>query len=211
MPKILSQAGNSLADIYDVEGSIAGIDTLETRELPILHEMGATVFSERFRTTIRRITTGAIAQNIDFNIELTNLPAAITRLLGLVVFSDNAGRALRCVVSALSSGSVPQPLEIPIWLWDADAANPISTMRYNDNGAGVAAMDYMHGLPESVFVPNFTGGSGQTLVQGGVEDIVMRGTTAGFGAGTVTISAVLLLGFTFQGGVDSRGLPIPSW
>ena len=45
MVKILSQAGISLADLYNVEGSIAGIEQLDTRELPIVHEMSGTIFS----------------------------------------------------------------------------------------------------------------------------------------------------------------------
>ena len=208
MVRLLSQAGNSLADIYDVVGSIAGIEQLDTRELGIVHEMGTTVFSERFRTTIRRITTGNVAQNTDWNVELTNLPAAVTRLLGVMVFTNVVARLLRNVISLEDRMN---GLEIPIWLWDAAAANPSSSIAYDDDGAGVAVFDMLHGLASAQFIPNFTGGSGQTLVQGGVEDIVMRGRTTGFGAGTVAITAVFLLGFTFQGGVSSRGLPIPSW
>ena len=203
MAKILSQAGRSLADVYDVRGSVAGIDTLETHDLPIVHEMGATIFSERFRTTIRTMTTGAIAQNIDFEIALTNMPIAITRLLGVKVIADVGARVLRVQVSA------NEPIDdrdYPVWVFSQNVlVNSIAIQ--NAGAAGI--VDLLLGEASESASPSFVGGSNQGPDP--VRDMAMRGRSTGFGAGTVTITAIIYLALLFEGGVSSYGLPIPSW
>jgi len=67
MPKVLGQVGVSLADAYDIEGSIAGVDELVTRDVSLTHDMAATIFSERVSTAIRRSATAALAQNTLFD------------------------------------------------------------------------------------------------------------------------------------------------
>ena len=204
MSKILSQAGNSLADIYDVEGSIAGIDTLETTELPIVHEAGATVFSERFATSSQRIVTGDIAQNITFGVINTTLPGAVTRLLALAVISDNQARIAQCTVSVRHV--TPGVQEIPIWNFALGASE---VARFVDDGT-IGAFDLMTPQPGSFFFPNFIGGSAQTNPDM-TQEIALRGLTTGFGAGTVFVNVILYFAFPFVVGTRSRGLPIPSW
>lgn len=203
MSKIQSQAGNSLADVYDVQGSIAGIDTLETRELSIFHEMGSTVFSERFATTFRRLVSGAVAQDTDINVVLTNLPGAVTRLLGVVVFSDDASRIsnLTLLVRDPAAGQ-----DIPLWVF---AAGTSERSAFFDDNAG-STFDVLLPSPATVFVPTFIGGSAQANPNM-VQDFAMRGRTTGFGAGTVFVRAILYFAFPFVLGTRSRGLPIPSW
>jgi len=206
MAKILSRAGASLADIYDVEGSIAGIDTLETRELPIVHEMGATVFSERFRTQIFRITTGALAQDIAFAVELTTLPEIPARLLGVQVIANvNARVALAAVLA--TDPTLGQ--DFPLWVFDSVAALQL-TVAMEDAGAHANQRVLVPQAELTVF-PAFVGGREQ---QGNMaSSVTLSGLTSGFGAGTVTVTALLLLAFPRTDGPRRAplGLPIPSW
>ena len=204
MSKILSQAGNSLADIYDVEGSIAGIDHLETHDLPIVHEVGATVFSERFATTTRRMVSPATAQNTNIDVTLTNLPAQVTRLLALVVFSDSATRISNLMVAVRDPVAPIQ--EVPIWVYEGGTS---SVARFEDDGTGVTVEVLVPDV-SLVAIPTFIGGSGQQNPNM-VQEIAMRGLTTGFGAGTVLATAVLYFAFSQVLGTNSRGLPIPSW
>lgn len=202
-PKILSQAGNSLADVYDIEGSIAGIDQLETKELPIVHEMGATVFSERLSGRIVRATTGDIAQNITFNVTMTGLGLTAQRILAIGVFADVNARADRVVVS------IRDPVagrEVPIFVWSTAADVETAMRLQDDDGAVASVFALISALP--VIVPNMLLGSDQPQA---VNEIVMRGITQGFGAGTVEIVMVVYTAFAQVEGVSSRGLPLPSW
>ena len=208
MVKILSQGGRSLADMYDVEGSIAGIEDLQTRELQIVHEMGATLFSERFRTTIRSVASAATAQNTDINLAITTLPNAITRILGIQVFADNGARIDRCQVS------VNEPTngdDFPIWVWDA--LNLSAGVRVEVDG-GQVAVDIL--IPErNGSLPTFvTGAAGETRSQqapDAVRDITVRSRTTGFGAGTVVLTVLVYVAFTYTGGVSAFGAIVPSW
>ena len=206
MAKILSQSGVSLADIYDVEGSIAGIDTLDTRSLPIVHEIGASVWSERASGAIRRTSTGALAQNTTWDLQLDNLPASINRILGVFVFTDNAARIQNAQVSVGSGGR-----EQPLWFWDVNEQN--IELRLQDDGGAVAVV---FGLCSD---RNMGAGTLPSMAFGSVQpqpidDIIFRGDTAGFGAGAVTVTALIYIGFSEVGrafGVSSYGLPVPSW
>lgn len=212
MSKILSQAGNSLADTYDVEGSVAGIETLETRELPIVHEMGGTVFSERFRTTIVRVASGNLNQNVDINLVTTDLPVTISRLLGVAVVTDDAARILRlaCMVRDPITGG---GREFPVWVWDGATGE---TIRMEDEGVGTD-FTLLAGPFSSLSIPTFCGGLDTVGTVAGaagtarVNEMALRGRTTGFGAGTVFVRAFYFVAFTDTPGVSSRGLPVPSW
>jgi len=203
MVKILSRSGDSLADIYDVEGSVAGIEQLETRDLPIVHEMGATIVSERFTTRVFRIPTGAIAQDITFRVELSTLPATPTRLLGIQVITNTVARLTRVTVLG-TDPTVEQ--DIPIWVWNATASEVVALV---DAGA-LASFDVLEQHPTMAIAPTFVGGNGQQ--DNMVSNVTLAGLTSGFGAGTVTITALLYLAFP-RGDINisGRGLPIPSW
>ena len=80
MPKILSQAGDSLADSYDVAGSIAGVDDLITQDVQLLHEMGGTIFSERLTSQVLTIASGSIAQNSEYTGQFEDAADSPTRI-----------------------------------------------------------------------------------------------------------------------------------
>lgn len=206
MAKILSQAGTSLADMYNVEGSIAGIDQLNSEEVQLVHEMGHTIFSERLSMTVRRRTTGAIAQNIAFDQLLTDLPTTPTRILGVAVISNNVTRLNNVSLAAQDPIALR---EVPFWVWDSAIAAPISlSIRIQDDGGGAANLAWLRGTELGGLLPSMLTGVGQPQR---VPDIAFRGLTNGFGAGTVTTTALILIGFSQVGGLNSRGLPIPSW
>ena len=203
MSKILSQSGNSLADIYNVEGSIAGIETLETRELPIVHELGATVFAERFAGRIRRLSSGAINQSSNFDVTLTAPSPGPFRVLGMSVLANQAARVTKVMV-AMQDAEAGR--ELPVLLWDINA-DAERAVRIVDDGGGAATLVAL--IPSvTPQVPTLGFGSDQLRQVG---NLVMRGSTEAFGAGDVTILALLYLGFTERRGLSSRGLPVPSW
>lgn len=203
MPKVLSQAGNSLADTYDVEGSIAGIENIETRDLPIVHEMGGTVFSERWSTTVRRAATGNIAASAVIGIVLTDLPNTPTRILGISAISDDASRLAALAVLARD------PIagrEFPLWIHETATADNV---RMVDDGSAVTQFDLLRPRTAHTINPSFTGGFEQPQI---VNEIAIRGAATAFGAGTVFVRVFIYIAFAETGRVpSSRGLPIPSW
>ena len=204
MVKILSKSGDSLADTYDVEGSVAGIDQLETRELGIIHEMGHTVFSERLSASIRRGTSGAILQSTTWDLTIPDFPVTPFRVLGVVVVAD-AGRVAFAQVSLQDASG---DREIPIWIWDTD--NDVqSDIRIVENGAAVANLLALVPSNNGGTVPNLALGSEQPQPVG--ENVLFRGVTTAFGAGTVTCTALIYIAFSQIGGISSRGLPVPGW
>ena len=141
MVKIQAQAGSSLADVYDVRGSIAGIDQLETNDLPIVHEMGATVFSERLVGRLNRGTSGAIAQNTTFDIDFASLVEneALARVVGISVWTDAAARLVNVAWLLVDDRD---GREIPVWAWDS--VNGISVItRLSNQGAAAANVDLL--------------------------------------------------------------------
>ena len=206
MAKIQSQAGNSLADVYDVEGSIAGIDNLATRELPIVHEMGATIWSERFSTAIRRETPGAISQSSSFNLVISDLPANVFRIFAISVFSGTAGRIQ---FASVATRDPVNGREIPIWAWQS--ANDVEmAVRFSDDGGAVATQRFLIPAPGAVTLPHMMAGVGQPQ---NVRDLAFRGFTEAFGAGDITPVILVHVGFVqvLGLGLSSRGLPVPSW
>ncbi len=200
MPKILSQSGTSLADVYDVEGSIAGIEQLDTRELGIIHEMGATIFSERFATSIRQADT-TVNQSATFDVQIAVLPNVPCRVIGIQVITDDGSRLARVAVHVRS---VPNAQDMPIWVWDTSLILPVRI----DMGAGNVEEEILGGSPGVEQVPTFAGGSSQVEF---TERIVMRGASNAFGAGTVKITVLAQIAFAEISGISSVGLPIPSW
>jgi len=195
----------SLADVYDVEGSIAGIDDLLSREIFLTHEMGATIFSERLSARINRGTTGAIAQNIDWNIEFTNLAfgGSVGRVVGLTIFTDVVARL------AIANLNLVDPIdgrEIPLFVWDSNEASVI--IRLSDEGAAAANVDMLIPINAGAIPPVIILGADQP---GRMDSIFFRGSTNGFGAGTVTITALIHVLDPRLAGLSSRGIPVPSW
>jgi len=201
MPKIQAQTGTSLADIYEIQGSIAGVEELESRGVSLVHEMGDVIFSERFSTQLVILETAAILQSAAFDVVNTTLPEFPGRILGAYVFAD-AARVDNVCLAIRDPASVE---EMPLWSWNG-AIDDALTIRLSHGGAPGAVIALR---PDVVFnLPSFFGGSGQRVT---VPEIALRGTTTAFGAGDVTVTAVVYIAFGEQGGIGSKGLPIPSW
>jgi len=205
MVKILSRSGTSLADMYDVEGSIAGIESLESREVTLIHEMGATLFAERYVQSIRRATSGDILQNASFNVVISNMPSSPFRIFNVFVFATVNGRVELASIAIRSEG---QSREVPIWAWDSAIDTDLLRIRMEDDGGGVIQHRVLVPTASLANLPSMGTGTDQ-LRQ--VDEIAFRGSTTGFGAGTVAATMVMLIGFTDIGGIASRGLPVPSW
>jgi len=201
--KVLGKAGTSLADVYDVKGSIAGVDELNSEEVSVVHELGATIFSERLNGFLFRLTTGAITQNTSFQLTLeVNLP--IYRVLSVYVQIDTAARCTRAQVSLRQ---VQGGREIPMFIWDG--ANDFeSSIIIVENGAAASTDSALIQVSPAT-MPIIGMGVAQPALVG--DEIVMRGTTSGFGAGTVVVVALIYIANP-QGVIGPAvGLPVPSW
>jgi len=204
MPKVLAQVGVSLADVYQVLGSIAGVEQLISHDVNLVHEMGATIFSERLSAVVERATTGAIAQSTTFDVDVATGGVGISRVLGVLVFADVINRADFCQVSSRGTGS---GREMPFYHWD-QVSGTEEDIRLVDNGG--AAANVINLVPAvAPQVPNLRVGLGQQFFIG--DEMVMRGQTTAFGAGTVEIICLVYTAFNDPLPPSSRGLPVPSW
>lgn len=202
MSKILSQTGVSLADVYDVKGSIVGVEELDAEAVKTVHEMGATIFSERLSTRIVSIPSTAIAQTITFNVNFT--ATETSRVLGVQVVADDATRVARVQLS-ITSPPAADNAEVPIFYWSA--ADDV-LRRQNILIAGVVgSFDVM--VPATpINVPNLLVGFDSPRP---ASTLSMRGLSTTFGAGTVAIQALIHLAFPQTEGLSSHGLPLPGW
>jgi len=204
--KILSKSGDSLADVYDVVGSIAGIDELISEDVNLVHEMGATIFSERLGGRIVRVTTGAIAASVTFNqtFDVSNDVPGSSRVLGVQVVTDDESRISRVQLSITSPPQIDDT-DLPIAAWQV--ADP--TVRANILVSGtVAAFDILVPTSHMANIPSLIIGNESDAP---IDLLSLRGLTQGFGAGTVTITALVYMAFSQPGGLSNRGLPLPSW
>ncbi len=203
MSKILSKSGDSLADVYDVAGSIAGIDDLVSKEVHLVHEMGSTILAERLAGQVNSsLATAALLQNVDFSVDIT---VGITgRLLGLQVISDDQSRVSRAQVS-ITSPADQDDTDAPIWFWTtAIGAFSLAQVLLSGTVTTVALL-----IPDGgVLTPNILIGDDSPRP---CSTVSLRGRTTGFGAGDVTITALLHFAFPQVTGLSSRGLPLPSW
>lgn len=211
MPKVLSKSGDSLADSYDVEGSVAGIEELQSRDVSLIHEMGGVLVSERLVGIFAAMQALDVAQSTTFAVVFdTSLTrgAVCGRILGVNVVADVTARVTTCQVSVARIDAGSQG-DHPIWAWEVGAGTDFErVIRMQQNGGAVADVIQLVPSPGSVQIPSFTVGLAQPLP---IPRIVMRGTTAAFGAGTVTIDANVYFLTPELQGVSSRGLPLPGW
>ncbi len=203
--KILSQAGTSVADIYDIEGSVVGLESLDVGDIKGVHEMGGTIHSERLQSFIVAVGPGDILQTITWGSTAGGIPDSINRFLGLCVVVDVAARITNATVSIRDAAGQ----ELPIWNWDVtnDVENTILIAR---PGAGVTAEFNLVGkFDHSIELLT----RGQTPL---MPDIVFRGISETFGAGNVNPLCLFHLarpnsGAPPAGEPSSHGLPIPGW
>jgi len=202
MPKILSRGGFSLADIYNIRGSKVIIDDLVSEGgVHLFHEMGHTIFAERFQQQIHRTASAAITQSTEFNAVSSNMPQTPTRILGITVITTNVARLSSLVVSLTQSGN----REFPIFVWDQ--TNSV-TVRVVEDGNALATFDSLSNAPGMATMPTMFPGTDQ---QASIDGMILRGITPAFGAGDVTTIVLLNIALSERASLGSRGLPIPSW
>ncbi len=211
MSKIQGQAGTSIADVYDVQGSIVEIDELLDKQgVHLTHEMGSTVFSERVRGGILRRSTGALLQNVAWDITLT-LPVGVTRIHRWAVVADVAARTQHCQLSIANSGAGIET-DLPFWAWDVATTDIEKVIRMQLAGAAVANISIMQlGLPTDGGGSFMAYGTSQPNSGNAANQLIFRGLTSGFGAGNVTVTAIIFDAFPQLIAPASRGLPIPGW
>jgi len=209
MTKVLGQVGVSLADQYDVKGSIAGVDRLDVEEVKAVHELGATMFSERLASRVVQTGTGALLQSVNFDMAIgpddivPQLPSGVARILALSVFADTAARTTRVQVS------MHEPIadrDIPLFVWNTALDSEIEIDVDTVAGNNVFYFRPVAPLPwgdKSIVL-----GRDQRET---VPTIVCRGATSAFGAGNVAITLRLYIAFAESQGLSSYGVPVPSW
>lgn len=202
---VQSQVGVSLSDVYDVKGGQSPIERLFTNEVPAVHEMGKTIFSERLQGGIRRRTTGAIGQSVLIDEVLDDLARTPFRLEGLLVMTNDSAR-IGSLAVMIRDDAAANAREMPIWVWDG---TNVDVVRFEDAG-NLQTFELLTPVPAHSMRPLLMIGVDQP---GGpnVSQIAMRGTTSAFGAGTVFATLLLRTNAADQGGISSYGLPIPSW
>jgi len=212
MPKVLGKVGASLADVYDIEGSIAGVEQLDTDTVHSVHEMGATIFSERLSGEVFRLFFDDILQTVTLSASFAGLPETPFRLAGFTILIETGLEAritrLTASLSELdANGNATQ--EIPFWSWDTTLGTT-ETVRVLDAGTTANFEKLLPAPGNWPQLPQLLTGS---LQPGVVNGITVRGLTATFGAGDVDITclAYILHADPAGSGVSSAGLPVPSW
>jgi len=209
VPKILSQSGTSLADTYDIEGSIAGVENLESESVHLVDALGGRVHSERLNAFVLNVASDTNAQNAAFATEAVVLPDCVNRILGIIAFVRVTARVAHCTVNIRLAGTGG---EFPIWSWD-DALDDEYSIRLSESGAAVSTVIALR--PSAQLQP-----FQQIVMRSGDEQTMpsffLRGLTNGFGAGTVNINALIYIArpqvaTVTPGTASSHGLPIPSW
>lgn len=211
--RVLAQAGVSLADVYDVEGSIVGIDSLDVDDIKGVHEMGGTIHSERLNVFTLIADSTAIAQSTTFGIVLGGIPNSINRVLAVAAMCDDADRLNHC------SWLIEDPdsdVEFPIWNWEesvAESSDFASQVLWNPGSGVVQEFMLRSGNAGGWGMPTFLAPIG---VSRAMPNLVFRGQSIAFGAGTVRVRGVMMIarpnsGNPPPGEPSSFGLPMPSW
>lgn len=202
MGKFLSQSGISLSRSYDLESSKDGADDLLLKEgVHLTHDMAAVMMMERMQANIFIMETAATAQNVAFSISANPLSQSVARIYGVTVHVDVTSRMLTCNICARD----PTGTEIPLWVWDGTNEDTIRM----DDGTALANQIVLRPNPAYNPLPMNMYGIDNPLAVNGFR---LRGTTSGFGAGTVVALAQIYASFIdAEGSLGSRGVPIPSW
>jgi len=200
--KILGKTGVSLADSYDVEGSIAGVELLDAEAVKTVHEMGGVQFSERLAARIVEGVTGDTLQSVAFVAQMSSLPMVpCVRVMGITVTVDTVSRVTNAVVSVTDEVNAR---EIPLWAWDA---TNIDVQRFFVGGA-LGNQNVLRPFPEYTRLPYLLVGTTQAEP---IPSLNLRGTASAFGAGTVELTLHAHVIFPEAQGLSSAGIPIPSW
>lgn len=214
MGKILSQAGISMADTYDIEGSIVGVENLDANNVSLVEDMGPRVMAERMKTIMVTGTTGALADAIDFNITVlgsTTIPSpdCASRVLSVNVYIP-AANATEIENWSLTVRDQNLQREAALITWDIDIDSEVKVV-WNNDGAGAA--NFIQLRPLTHQLPGLLTRAGDLEI---APLLLWRGTTAAVVATTVTATLVIQLARPNRtnpaaGQPSSHGLPIPSW
>lgn len=203
--RILSNAGASVADIYDVKGSQAPLEYLDSQDVKTVHEMGGTIFAERLGGSIIQASVTGVLQSANWDINMLKpvFPPGVSRILNISIIASDAARVSAAQISFYKTTGFR---EMPLFTWDS-AVDTEVPMRWTWNGS---AGDFFHLRPSggTLGVPTMLIGSGQ---QDRVEEMRVRGRTLAFGAGTVSLYVTIYFAYCTLTGPGSRGLPIPAW
>jgi len=208
MPKILSQAGTSLADVYDVEGSIAGVEQLDVESVKAVHDLGGQIHSERTLGVLERSSSGDLNQTTTFGKVIGTFPDAIARIFGVSVIVDTAARLGHCSIAVRDRSN---DREMPIFVWDSTLDRE-QVITWSDDGGTVAEFIHCSVLVSQLPTMLMRMGTGRNM-----GEFVFRGESLTFGAGTVEAIALIHIGrpvlneVATPGEPKSHGLPIPSW
>ena len=201
MTKILSRSGDSLADVYDVEGSIAGIDELQSKDVNLVHEMGGVLFSERLSGRVVTLTTGNILASANFSINFS--VSNTSRLLAATVIVDDIVRIARWSL-AVTSGPGQDNTEVPIGFWKtSDLDRSVNVLI----GGSVSLLFALIPIVP-MMLPQLMIGQDSPRP---ISTVTFRGDAAAFGGGNVEVQALLYFAFPETAGLSSRGLPVPGW
>jgi len=214
LAKILAKVGDSLADSYDVVGSIAGTEELVSREVSLIHEMGSTIFSERLTSHITKISSGSLAQNASFDVVSSPFEECANRISMVQFIADAASKFKFC---SLMLEDPNGDLEFPIDVWCSAAATTSGSadseagIRFDPDGTGAASMSWLR--PTLAFEPTVISRMGGVT---GIPTLIFRGTASAFGGGTAELFCYVhhmrpASLNPLPGAERSHGLPLPSW
>jgi len=207
--KILGRAGVSLADVYDVEGSQAGLGQLDSEEVKTVHEMGGVITSERLQGRVIVMDATALAASTTWDIEV-GLGGGVVRIAGVQVVSDNTtGRVNHMTVGInMQSAAATDSL---LFSWDISTALDLQKpVRMDFQGTVATLSRYFEGAGAQGY-PSMSFGATQVIPGVTIPVMTFRGLTTAFGAGTITPRALIYVVFASTIGISSRGLPVPSW
>jgi len=206
--KILSQSGTSLADVYEIEGSIVGVEELDAQEVKTVHEMGGQIFSERLQQFFIRMDNGDVLQSVAWDISAGAPPDSPNRILSISVHADVTARVSFCSI-ALSNFVTKR--EQVIWAWDSTIDNT-KVCRWRDDAGAVANTNVLQPVNKQQ-LPALMIRTGDAQL---MPHLLFRGQSLAFGAGNVECIAIVTLARANTrtpgaGEPSSHGLPLPSW
>jgi len=203
--KVQSRVGRSLADLYDVEGSIVGIEDLLSGDVNVVHDMAWTAAAEQRTSAIRRAAT-SFAQSTDVTVEIAGLPLDNFVLQGLAVITDDESRLVNATVVARN---IARTQDYPLWVWDERNTPDDAPVRLEDNNV-TANFDFLIPVPGAVSPPMAMHGRNQPD-RGGILELRLLARSTAFGAGTVSVTLLAMISLVNPGGLNNSayGLPVP--
>jgi len=204
MSRALGQGGISLADTYDVDGSIVQVDELDAEEgVHLSHEMSTTIWSERAGQVFTQISNGDVLQTVVWDVFSAIGPNVIQRILNIQVISE-ADRIDHCGISLQDPDS---EREMPLFVWDS-GTDPAVPFRWSRDGG--AASQFLLLQPAYNYSPEMMFRHGANKL---TPRLVFRGLSTTFGAGNVEAFALIHLARAEPTDRvnSSFGLPVPGW